>query len=60
MLEENEITPLPVVVAETVKFLGNSSYYYQIGDWSRRRIKNYLNEEKLQNAVLFLIFIRKI
>ena len=39
--------PLTGVVAETMKFLGNSSYGCQIKDRSRYTITKYLNYEKL-------------
>ena len=43
--------PLSGVVAETMKFLGNSSYGYQIMDRSRHTITKYLNDEKTHKAI---------
>ena len=50
--EEDE-NPFSGVVAETMKFLGNSSYGYQIMDRSRDTITKYLNDEKThENFIL--------
>ena len=43
---EGDENPLPGVVAETIKLLGNSSYGYQIMDRSRHTITKYLNDKK--------------
>ena len=43
--EGNE-NPLSGVVAETMKFLGNSSYGYQIMDRSKHTITKYMNDDK--------------
>ena len=44
--KEGDENPLSGVVAATMKFLGNSSYGFQIMDRSRHTITKYLNDEK--------------
>ena len=39
--------PLSGVVAETMKFIGNSSYGYQIMDRSKHTMTKYLGDEKV-------------
>ena len=39
------------VVTETMKFLANSSYGYQIMDRSRHSVTKYLNDEKTHSAI---------
>ena len=39
------------VVVETMKFLANSSYGYQIMDRSRHTVTKYLNDEKTHSAI---------
>ena len=48
---EGDENPLSGVVAETMKFLGNSSYGYQIMNRPRHTIKKYLNDEKTHKAI---------
>ena len=48
---EGDEKPLSSVVAETMKFLDNSSYGYQIMDRSRHTITKYLNDEKTRKAI---------
>ena len=43
--------PESIVVAETMKVLGNRSYSYQIMDTSRHTEKKYLNDEKTHKAI---------
>ena len=40
------------VMTETMKFLANSSYGYQIMDRSRHTVKEYLNDEKTHSAII--------
>ena len=47
---EGDENPLSEVVAEIIKFLGNSSYGFQIMDRSRHTITKYLNDEKTHKA----------
>ena len=47
------------VVAETIKFLANSSYGYQIMDRSRHTVTNNLNDEKLHSAINIKLFKRR-
>ena len=44
-------SPLSGVVAETMKFLGNSSYGYQIMDRSKHTMIKYLGDEKTHKAI---------
>ena len=46
------------VVTETVKFLANSSYGYQITDRSRRIVTKYLNYKKTHSAINNKLFKR--
>ena len=55
---EGDENPLPAVVAETLKLLGNSSYGYQIMDRSRHTITKYLNDEKTHKAINESLFKR--
>ena len=55
---EGDENPLSGVVAETMKFLGNSSYGYQIMDRSRHTITKYLNDEKTHKAINEPLFKR--
>ena len=48
---EGDENPLSVVVAETMKLLGNSLYGYQIMDRSRHTITKYLNDVKTHKAI---------
>ena len=43
--------PLSGVVAETMKFLGNSSYGYQIMDKSKHTMAKYLGDKKTHKAI---------
>ena len=43
--------PLPGVVAETMKFQGNSSYCYQIMYRSKQTMTKYLGDEKTHQAI---------
>ena len=56
---EGDENPLSVVVAETMKLLGNSSYGYQIIDRSRHTVTNYLNDEKTHKAINEPLFKQK-
>ena len=44
------------VVAETVKFLANSSYGYQIMDRSRHTLTKHLKDEKTHSAINYNFF----
>ena len=46
------------VVAETMKLLANSSYFYQIMDRSRHTVTKYLSEEKTLEAINSKLFKR--
>ena len=48
---QGDENPNSGVVAETMKFLANSSYGYQIMDRSRHTVKKYLNDEKTHSAI---------
>ena len=48
---EGDENPLSGVVAETLGFLGNSSYGYQIMDRSRHTVTKYLNDQKTHKAI---------
>ena len=56
--KEEDQNPLSVVVAETLKLLGNSSYDYQIMDRSSHTITTYLNDEKTDKAIVEPLFKR--
>ena len=59
MLEElDDENPESSVVAETMKWLGNSSYGYQIMDRSRHTETNNLNDEKTHKAINGKLFKR--
>ena len=45
------------VESETMKFLANSSYGYQIMDRSRHRMTNFLNDEKTHSAIIDKLFM---
>ena len=47
---QGDENPNSSVVAETMKFLANSSYGYQIMDRSRHTVTKYLNDEKTHSA----------
>ena len=51
--EEN---PNSSVVAETMKFLANSSYGYQIIDRSRHTVTKFLNNENTHSAIINKLF----
>ena len=48
---QDDENPNPSVVAETMKLLANSSYGYQIMDWSRHTITKFLTDEKTLAAI---------
>ena len=48
---QGDENPNSSVVAETMKFLANSSYGYQITDRSRHTVTKYLNDEKTHSAI---------
>ena len=50
--------PNSSVVAETMKFLANSSFGYQIMDCSRDTVTKYLNDEKTHSAINKKLFKR--
>ena len=50
---EGDENPHSGVVAEMMKFLGNSSYGYQIMDRSRQMTTKYLGDEKTHKAINF-------
>ena len=50
--------PNSSVVAETMKFLANCSYGYQIMDRIRHTVKKYLNNEKTHSAINIYFFKR--
>ena len=59
MLKDKEIKkPNARVVAETMKFLANSSYGYQSMDRSRQTLTKYLNDEKTHRAINIKLFKR--
>ena len=47
---QGDENPNSNVVAETMKFLANSSYGYQIMDRSRHTVTKYLNDKKTHSA----------
>ena len=55
---EGDENPDSIVVAETMKLLGNSSYGYQIMDRSRHTETFYLNDEKTLKAINNYLFRR--
>ena len=55
--EEDE-NPNSIVVAETMKFLANSSYGYQIKDRSRHFVTKYSNDETFHSAINIKVFQR--
>ena len=55
---EGDENPNSSVVAETMKFLANSSYGYQIMDRSRHTVTKYLNDEKTHEAINTKLFKR--
>ena len=50
--------PNSSVVAETMKFLANSSYGCQIKDRSQHTVTKYLNDEKTHSAINNKLFKR--
>ena len=42
---ESDEFPNPRVVAETLKFLANSFYGYQVMDWSRHTVPRYVSDK---------------
>ena len=48
---QGDENPNSNVVAETMKYLANSSYGYQIMDPSRHTVTKYLNDEKTHSAI---------
>ena len=57
---QRDENPISSVVAETMKFLGNSSYGYEIMDRSRHTVTKYLNDEKIHSAFNNKLFKRLI
>ena len=55
---EGDEKPNSCVVAETMKFLANSSYGYQIVDRSRHTVTKYLSDEKKHGAINTKLFKR--
>ena len=55
---EKDENPLSGVVAENMKFLGNSFYEYQIMDRSRHAITKYLNDKKTHKSLSEPVFKR--
>ena len=55
---QGDEVPNSGVVAETMKFLANSSYGYQIKDRIRHTVKKYLNNEKTHSAINNKLFKR--
>ena len=55
---QSDENPNSSVVAETMKFLANSSYGYQIMDRSRHTVTKYLNDEKTHSAINTKLFKR--
>ena len=53
---QGDENPNSSVVAETMKFLVNSSYDYQIMDRSRHTVTKYLNDEKTHAAINSKLF----
>ena len=48
---QGDENPNSSLVAETMKFLADSSYGYQIMDRSRHTVTKYLNDEKTHSAL---------
>ena len=55
---EGDESPDSSAVAETMKFLANSSYGYQFMDRSRHTVTDYLNDEKTHGAIKTKFFKR--
>ena len=55
---QGDENPNSSVVVETMKFLTNSSYGYQIMDRTRHTVKKYLNDEKTHSAINNKLFKR--
>ena len=55
---QRDENPNSSVVAETMKFLANSSYGYQIMDRTRHTVTKYLNIEKTHSAIINKLFKR--
>ena len=55
---QGDENPNSSVVPETMKFLANSSYGYQIMDRSRHTVTKYLNNEKTHSAINNKLFKR--
>ena len=53
---QRDENPNSSVVAETMKFLANSSYAHQIMDRSRHTVTKYLNDEKTHSAINIKLF----
>ena len=53
---QDDENPNSSVVAETMKFLANSSYGYQIVDRSRHTATKYLNDKKTHAAINSKLF----
>ena len=48
---QGEENPNSSIEAETMKFLANSSYTYQVSDRSRHTVTNFLNDRKTHSAI---------
>ena len=55
---QGDKNPNSSVVAETIKFLANSSYVYQIMDRSRHTVTKCLNDKKTHSAINNKLFKR--
>ena len=55
---QGDENPNSSVVADTMEFLANSSYGYQIMDRSRHTVTKYLNDEKTHSAINNKLFKR--
>ena len=55
---QSDQNPNSSVVAETMKFLANSSYGYQMMDRSRHTITKYLTDEKTHAAIKSKLFTK--
>ena len=53
---QRDENPNSSVEAETMKFLANSSFGYQIRDRSRHAVTKYLNDEKTHSAIINKLF----
>ena len=49
---KGDANPKSSVVAETIMFLANSSYGYQIMDRSRHTVTKYVTDEKTHAAII--------